>query len=63
MKDIWKSKKFKSALAAFATTSAALIARRYGCDLSHLEIGALAAPFLGYTLSQGLADFGKEAKK
>lgn len=63
MRDLWRSKKFKAALFGFATTSASLIAKKYGCDLSNMDIGMLAAPFLGYTLGQGMADFGKDAKK
>lgn len=56
--DLLKSKKF---VASVLASILALIGLLYG--LSPLEIGLIVGPLTGYTVSQGLADFGKEAAK
>ena len=57
MFDLLKSKKFvTSALASIL----ALLGLMYG--LSPAEIILVIGPLTGYTVSQGLADFGKEAR-
>jgi len=63
MKDLWKSKKFKAAILNTLIGSAALVARSKGYDVSNAEIGMLLTPLTAYILGQGMADWGKEAKK
>lgn len=63
MKDLWKSKKFKTALLGVLITSAGLVARKSGYDISNAEIGLALTPLTAYILGQGIADFGKEKEK
>jgi hypothetical protein len=55
--DLLTSKKF---IASILASILALVGLMYGMDIA--EIAVIVAPLTGYTLSQGLADFGKEGK-
>jgi hypothetical protein len=55
--DLLTSKKFIASIIASALAFAGLM---YGMEIA--EIAVIVAPLTGYTLSQGLADFGKESK-
>jgi hypothetical protein len=56
--ELLKSKKFIASCLASVLAFAGLA---YG--LSPAEIALVVGPLAGYTLSQGLADFGKENKQ
>jgi hypothetical protein len=56
--DLITSKKFIASVLASVLAFAGLT---YG--LTAFEIALIVGPLTGYTVSQGLADFGKEAKK
>lgn len=53
--DLLKSKKFIAAVIASVLAFAGIL-----YDLSPTEIALIIGPLTGYTISQGLADFGKE---
>ncbi|MCP4083174.1 MAG: hypothetical protein GY743_23375 [Planctomycetaceae bacterium] len=56
--DLLKSKKFIASILASILAFGGLA---YG--MSPAEIALIVAPLTGYTISQGLADFGKERTK
>ena len=58
MKEIANSKKFWMSIVGVAVGAVG-----YYLDLPSDEITTLVAPFLVYVGAQGLADFGKAAKK
>lgn len=59
IKHLLSSKKFIATLLGFVIALAA----RFGFEVSYEELLALVSPFIAYILGQGIADFGKEAKK
>lgn len=55
MRELLRSKKFISSVLASVVALAAMLN-----DVPPEQIAAIIAPLMGYTLSQGLADQGKE---
>ena len=59
IKEMLTSKKFLASIAGFIVTAAA----RIGLELDPVVVAALLASVIGYVISQGWADSGKEAAK
>ncbi|MHA2062778.1 MAG: hypothetical protein ACXAEN_23110 [Candidatus Thorarchaeota archaeon] len=59
IKSLLKSKKFVVSLVGLAVA----IAAHFGLELQDETILLILTPILGYTLSQGVADIGKEKAK